>query len=149
MERTLVILKPDAVQRGLVGEIIARFERRGLKIVGLKLIQIDEPLARRHYAVHEGKPFFAGLIRYITSAPVVVMVLEGTRAIEAVRQTMGSTKPVEATPGTIRADLGLEIGRNLVHGSDGPETAAQEIALYFRPEELVSWGRDTDRWIYE
>jgi len=149
MERTLVIVKPDAVQRGLIGAIVERFERRGLKVVGLKMMQIDEPLARRHYAIHEGKPFFAGLIRYITSAPVVVMVLEGNRAIEVVRATMGSTNPVQAAPGTIRADYALEIGRNLVHGSDGPETAAREISLFFSDSELVSWGRDTDRWIIE
>ncbi|MCD6520516.1 MAG: nucleoside-diphosphate kinase [Anaerolineae bacterium] len=149
MERTLVIIKPDAVQRGLVGEIISRLENRGLKIVGMKLIQIDEALARRHYSVHEGKPFFEGLIRYITSAPVVVMVLEGKKAIEVVRRTMGATNPVEAAPGTIRADFALEIGRNLVHGSDGPETAQREIALFFREEELVSWQRDTDKWIFE
>jgi nucleoside-diphosphate kinase len=149
MERTLVIVKPDAVQRGLIGEIVSRLERRGLKIVGLKLIQIDEELANRHYGVHKGKPFFDGLIRYITSAPVVVMVLEGNRAIEAVRNTMGATNPVNAASGTIRADYGMEIGRNLVHGSDGVETAAQEVALYFQEDELVSWSRDTDRWILE
>ena len=149
MERTLVIIKPDAVQRGLVGEIILRLERRGLKIVGLKLLQIDEALARRHYSVHEGKPFFAGLIRYITSAPVVVMALEGPRAIEVVRSTMGATNPVNAAPGTIRAGYSLEIGRNLVHGSDGAETAARELALFFGTDELISWGRDTDRWIFE
>ena len=149
MERTLVIAKPDAVQRGLIGEIIARFERRGLKIVGLKLIQIDDELANRHYGVHKGKPFFEGLIKYITSAPVVVMVLEGNRAIEAARGTMGATNPVAAAPGTIRADYGLEIGRNLVHGSDGPETAAHEIALFFKEDELIGWQRDTDPWIFE
>lgn len=149
MERTLIIVKPDAVQRGLIGEIVARFERRGLKIVGLKMMQIDEPLARRHYAVHEGKPFFDGLIRYITSAPVVVMVLEGKEAITAARATMGSTRPAEATPGTIRSDYGVEVGRNLVHGSDGPETAAYEIGLYFEPEELLAWSRCTDPWIIE
>jgi nucleoside-diphosphate kinase len=149
MERTLIIVKPDAVQRGLIGEIVARFERRGLKIVGMKFMQIDEALARRHYGVHEGKPFFAGLIRYITSAPVVVMVLEGNRAIEAARSTMGATNPVQAAPGTIRADYGMEIGRNLVHGSDGPETAAKEIALFFAEDELVAWERSTDSWILE
>ncbi len=149
MERTLVIIKPDAVQRGLVGEIVGRFERRGLKIVGMKLIQIDEALARRHYSVHEGKPFFAGLIKYITSAPVVVMVIEGNRAIEMVRHTMGATNPLNAAPGTIRADLATDIGRNLVHGSDGPETAAREIALFFGENEIVPWQRDTDRWIFE
>ena len=149
MDRTLIIVKPDAVQRGLIGEIIARFEGRGLKIVGMKLMQIDEALARRHYAVHEGKPFFEGLIRYITSAPVVVMVLQGPGAIEAARSTMGATNPVQAAPGTIRADYGLEIGRNLVHGSDGPETARKEIDLFFREEELVDWAREADRWILE
>lgn len=149
MEKTLVIIKPDAVQRGLVGEIVGRFERRGLKIVGMKLIQIDEALARRHYSVHEGKPFFAGLIKYITSAPVVVMVIEGNRAIEMVRHTMGATNPLNAAPGTIRADLATDIGRNLVHGSDGPETAAREIALFFGENEIVPWQRDTDRWIFE
>ncbi|NLD74570.1 MAG: nucleoside-diphosphate kinase [Chloroflexi bacterium] len=149
MDRTLIIVKPDAVQRGLIGEIIARFEGRGLKIVGMKLMQIDEALARRHYGVHEGKPFFEGLIRYITSAPVVVMVLQGPGAIEAARSTMGATNPVQAAPGTIRADYGLEIGRNLVHGSDGPETARKEIDLFFREEELVDWAREADRWILE
>lgn len=149
MERTLVIIKPDAVQRGLIGEVLSRFEHRGLKIVGMKLIQIDEALARRHYSIHEGKPFFEGLIRYITSGPVVLMVMEGNRAIEVVRSTMGATNPVEAAPGTIRADYALEIGRNLVHGSDSPETAAREIGLYFDENELVDWKRDTDRWVFE
>jgi len=149
MQRTLVIIKPDAVQRGLIGEITARFERRGLKIAALKLMQIDESLARKHYAVHEGKPFFEGLIEYITSAPVAVMVLEGNRAIDTVRNTMGATDPAAATPGTIRADLALEIGRNLVHGSDGPETAAKEIDLFFDRAELLTWERDTDRWVFE
>ncbi len=149
MERTLIIVKPDGVQRGLIGEIITRFERRGLKIVGLKFMQLDEALARRHYAVHEGKPFYEGLIRYITSAPVVVMVLEGPKAIAVARNTMGPTRPADAAPGTIRADFGLEMGRNLVHGSDSPETAAYEIGLYFTPEELVSWDRCTDPWVLE
>jgi len=149
MERTLVIIKPDAVQRGLVGEITARFERRGLKIAGMKLMQIDEALAKKHYAVHEGKPFFDGLIAYITSAPVVVMALEGNRAIEIVRNTMGATDPAAAKPGTIRADFSLEIGRNLVHGSDGEETAAKELALFFGEEELLTWDRDVDGWVFE
>jgi nucleoside-diphosphate kinase len=148
MERTFVIIKPDAVQRGLIGEIVARFERRGLKIVGLKFMQVSEELARKHYDVHEGKPFFNGLIQYIVSAPVVAMVLEGTNAIAAVRKTLGATKPAEAELGTIRADFGLEIGRNLVHGSDGADTAASEIALWFG-EDLVSWGRASDPWIFE
>lgn len=148
MERTFVIIKPDAVQRGLIGEIVARFERRGLKIVGMKFMQVSEELARKHYAVHEGKPFFNGLIQYIVSAPVVAMVLEGTNAIAVVRKTLGATKPAEAELGSIRADFGLEIGRNLVHGSDGPESAASEIALWFG-EDLVSWGRASDPWIFE
>lgn len=149
MERTLVLIKPDGVQRGLVGVIIGRFERRGLKLVGLKLIQIDEALARKHYAVHEGKPFFVGLIKYITSAPVIAMVWEGPKAIEVVRRTMGATKPEEAAPGSIRADFAVVIGRNLVHGSDGPETAAHEVALFFSEGELLDWSRETDRWILE
>ena len=149
MERTLVIIKPDAVQRGLIGEIIRRFEQRGLRPVAMKLMHIPTSLAERHYAIHKGKPFYPGLIAYITSAPVVVMVLEGTRAIEVVRKTMGATNPAEATPGTIRADFGLETGRNLVHGSDGPETAAFEIGLFFSPEELLTYSRDVDPWIFE
>ncbi len=148
MERTLVIIKPDAVQRGLIGEIITRFEQRGLKIIGMKMIQITEELARRHYGVHEGKPFFEELIRFITAAPVVVMVLEGQEAIEMVRRTMGATKPLEATPGTIRADYAVSISRNLVHGSDGPETAVKEIGLFFTERELVSWDRCSDAWIF-
>ncbi len=149
MERTLVIIKPDAVQRGLIGQIIQRLEQRGLRIVAMKLMQIDRDLARRHYAVHEGKPFYAGLIDYITSAPVVVMVLEGRDAIEIVRRTMGSTNPAQAAPGTIRADFGLEVGRNLVHGSDGPDTAAFEIGLFFTADEILSYNRAIDPWIFE
>jgi nucleoside-diphosphate kinase len=149
LERTLVIIKPDAVQRGLIGEIINRFERRGLRIAGMKLMQIDESLAQRHYAIHKGKPFYEPLIRYITSSPVVVMVLEANDAINIVRRTMGATNPAEAAPGTIRADFGLEIGRNLVHGSDGPDTAAFEVPLFFGKDELLAYGRDTDRWIFE
>jgi len=149
METTLVIIKPDAVQRGLIGEVIMRLERRGLKIIGMKLMQIDKELAERHYGIHRGKPFFEGLIQYITSAPVVVMAVAGPNAIQAVRATMGATNPLEAAPGTIRADLALEIGRNLVHSSDGPETAQHELALFFEPDELVTWDRDTDRWIEE
>ena len=138
MERTFVMVKPDGVQRGLIGEILGRLERRGLKVVGLKLLQVSDELARRHYAVHEGKPFFAGLIRYITSAPVVAMVVEGTQAVAAVRQTVGATRPHEAAPGTIRADLALEIGRNLVHASDAPETAAAEIGFFFSGMNVYS-----------
>ena len=149
MERTLILVKPDAVQRGLIGEVLGRLEARGLRIVGLRLMHVDEALARRHYAEHDGKPFFAGLVDYITSSPLVAAVLEGPDAIAAARQTMGATRPTEAAPGTIRGDLGLEVGRNLVHGSDGPESAAREIALFFGEEPLPSWNRDTDRWIFE
>lgn len=149
MERTLVIIKPDAVQRGLVGQIIHRFERRGLRIVAAKFIQIQKELAERHYAVHEGKPFYEPLVAYITSGPIVVMILEGVNAISIARQTMGATNPAEANPGTIRADFGIEIGRNLVHGSDGPETAAFETSLFFNQDEIVAWEKDLDRWVFE
>lgn len=149
MERTLVILKPDAVQRGLIGQITARLEQRGLKLAGMKLIHIDEALAARHYAVHKGKPFYDGLIQYITSSPVVVQVWQGKRVIEIVRRTCGATNPIDADLGTIRADFGVEIGRNLIHASDGPETAAYEIPLYFAENELVDWARANDRWINE
>ena len=149
MERTLVIIKPDAVQRGLIGEIVSRLERRGLRIAGMKLIQVSEKLARQHYAVHDGKPFFPGLIRFITSGPVVVMALEGKDAIAITRATMGTTAPGKAAPGSIRADLAMDIGYNLVHGSDGPETAAQELALWFGADEIVSYQRVIDAWIYE
>ena len=149
MERTLVIIKPDAVQRGLIGPILSRLERRGLRFAGLKLIQITPELAARHYAVHKGKPFYEPLIEFITSGPVVVAVVEGNDAINIVRKTMGATNPAQAEPGTIRADFGLEIGRNLVHGSDGPDTAAYEIPLFFAPDELLSYERAVDGWIIE
>ena len=149
MERTLVIIKPDGVQRGLAGNIISRFERRGLRIAALKLMRISLELAQRHYAVHKGKPFYEPLLQYITSGPVVVMVLEGRDVIGTVRRTMGATNPAQAAPGTIRADLALETGRNLVHGSDSPETAAFEIPLFFSDDEILSYSRDTDRWIFE
>lgn len=149
MERTLIIIKPDAVQRGLTGEIITRLERRGLRLVAMKMMQISKELAARHYAIHLGKPFYEGLIEYITSSPVVVMAVEGKESIDIVRRTMGATAPAQAAPGTIRADFALEIGRNLVHGSDGPETAAFELGLFFRDDEMLSWERDTDRWIFE
>ena len=149
IERTLVLVKPDGVQRLLAGRIIARYEERGLKIVGLKLVHVDRELAERHYAVHRGKPFYEGLLAYISSAPVVAMVLEGPNAIALARQMMGSTRPGEAAPGSLRADFAVEIGRNLVHGSDSAETAAYEIPLFFKPEELVSWKRATDPWIFE
>ncbi|HNR95489.1 MAG: Nucleoside diphosphate kinase [Chloroflexi bacterium ADurb.Bin180] len=149
MERTLVIIKPDGVQRGLIGEIIARLERRGLKIIGLKMMQISRELAAKHYGVHQGKPFYEGLVNYITSSPVVVMAVEGKKAIEMVRQTMGKTNPLDAAPGTIRADLAVDIGRNLVHGSDGAQTAEFELGLFFRPDELVAWDRSVEPWIVE
>lgn len=149
MERTLVIIKPDGVQRGLTGEIISRFERRGLRIGAMKLMQIPLELAQQLYAIHKGKPFYEGLLQYITSGPVVVMVLEGNDAIEIVRRTMGATNPAQAAPGTIRADFALEIGRNLVHGSDSPQTAAYEIPIFFNDNEILSYARDTDRWIFE
>lgn len=149
MERTLVLLKPDAVQRGLIGEITTRLEQRGLKLVGAKLVQVDSSLAENHYAVHKGKPFYEGLITYIAASPVVAMVWEGPGAIEVVRVTMGATDPKEAVPGSVRHDFGLEIGRNLTHASDGPQTAQDEIQLWFSEDELVSWPRDIDRWIYE
>ncbi len=149
MERTFIIVKPDAVQRGLIGEIIRRFEQRGLRVVGLKFMQVDRALAEQHYAIHREKSFFKGLVEYIISAPVVAMVLEGTNAVAAARNTIGATKPTEAAAGSIRGDLGLEIGRNLVHGSDSVENGEKEIALWFQPAELVSWARDTDPWIFE
>jgi nucleoside-diphosphate kinase len=148
MERTFIMIKPDAVQRGLIGEIIRRFEQRGLKLVAMRFVHVSRALAEEHYAVHKGRPFYAGLIEYITSGPVVAMVWEGTNAIQAARSTMGATNPVAAAPGTIRADFGMEIGRNLVHGSDGPETAAFEIGLWFG-DDIPGWERDVDRWILE
>ncbi len=149
MERTLVIVKPDAVQRGLIGPIITRLEQRGLRIVGMKLMQIDQALARRHYAIHEGKPFYEPLVSYITSVPVVVMVIEGAGVVQMVRQTVGATDPAKAAPGTIRADYGVSIGRNLIHASDSPENGATEVALFFDEGELVGWSREVDRWIFE
>jgi nucleoside-diphosphate kinase len=149
MERTLVIVKPDGVQRGLVGPILSRLERRGLRFAALKLMQITPELAARHYAVHEGKPFYQPLIEFITSGPVVVAVIEGKDAINIVRKTMGATNPAQAEPGSIRADFGLEIGRNLVHGSDGADTAAYEIPLFFAEEEILNYERVVDAWIHE
>lgn len=148
-ERTLVIIKPDGVQRGLVGEIIGRLEKRGLKIVALKLHVIERELAERHYGEHAGKPFYNGLVDYITSGPVVTFVLEGPQAIAATRSTIGATRPVEAAPGTIRGDLALMVGRNLIHGSDSAESAAREVELFFGADSVQSWNRDVDRWILE
>jgi len=148
VERTLILLKPDAVQRQLVGSILSRFEQRGLKIVALKLMQVSRSLAEAHYAVHKERPFFQSLIEYITSGPVVALVLEGPGAIQAARNTMGATNPAAAAPGTIRGDYSLEIGRNLVHSSDGPDTAKTEIGLWFG-EDLVNYNREIDRWLLE
>jgi nucleoside-diphosphate kinase len=145
-DRTLVLVKPDGVQRLLTGRIVSRFEERGLKIVGLKLVQVDRGLAERHYAIHREKPFFGGLVDFITSSPLVAMVLEGPNAIAVVRSMVGATRPHEAAPGTIRGDFALETAQNLVHASDGPDTAVSEIALWFGADELVSYERDIDRW---
>lgn len=149
MERSLIILKPDAVQRGLIGPILTRLEQRGLKLIGLKLARIDEALARRHYGVHEGKPFFEGLVQYITSGPVVLAVVTGKNVIAIVRNTVGATNPVQSAPGTIRGDFALEIGRNLIHASDSPENGEAEVALFFKTDELVAMERSVDSWIYE
>jgi nucleoside-diphosphate kinase len=149
LERSLVILKPDGVQRGLIGDVIGRLERRGLRLAALKFMSVSQTLAEQHYAVHQGKPFYEPLVKYITSGPVVVMAWEGSQAIEAIRQTVGATNPTNAAPGTLRADLAIDIGRNLIHASDGPETAAFELGLWFKPEELVEWKRDDERWVFE
>jgi nucleoside-diphosphate kinase len=149
MEKTLVLVKPDAVQRGLIGEVTTRLENRGLKLIGMKLLQVEQNLAEKHYAIHVGKPFYNGLIEYITSSPVVAMVWQGPNAIKAVRQTMGATNPVEAAPGSVRHDFALTIGRNLTHASDGEETAKAEIGLWFSPDEIVEWERSSDSWMFE
>jgi nucleoside-diphosphate kinase len=149
MERTLVLVKPDGVQRGLMGEVVNRLERRGLRMVAAKFLWVGQDLAQTHYAIHKGKPFFDSLISYITSAPVLAMVWEGPNAVAAVRQTMGSTRPLEAAPGTVRHDFALEIGRNLTHASDTVENGEKEIALWFKPEEIVLWSREFDRWVFE
>ena len=149
MERTLVLVKPDAMQRGLASEILGRLERRGLRIVGLKLLQVDRALAEKHYGEHVGKPFYEGLVAYITACPIVAAVFEGTGAVESVRNTMGNTNPRDAAPGTIRGDFGVEIGRNLVHGSDSLESAQREVALFFQTSELHDISRDVDRWVFE
>ena len=149
VERTLVIVKPDGVQRGLVGEIVGRLERRGLKIVAMRLQTVPREVAERHYGEHEGKPFYAGLVEYITSGPVVTLALEGPSAVSVVRSTMGATNPASAAPGTIRADLALSIGRNLIHGSDSPESAEREVGIFFGDEVGSSYRRDVDRWILE
>jgi nucleoside-diphosphate kinase len=147
VQRTLLLVKPDGVQRQLVGRVLSRFEDRGLKLVGLKLVQVDRALAERHYAVHRDKPFFAGLVEFITSGPLVAAALEGPNAIAVVRAMNGATRPHEAAPGSIRGDLAVETAQNLVHASDGEETAATELALWFRPEELLDYEREIDRWV--
>jgi nucleoside-diphosphate kinase len=149
VEQTLIIVKPDGVQRALVGEIVGRLERRGLKIVAMQMQQVDRATAQKHYAEHEGKPFFAGLVDYITSAPVVVLVMEGPQAVAAARATIGATKPVEAAPGSIRGDLGLMVGRNLIHGSDSPESARREIVIFFGDGATCSYDGEIDRWFLE
>ncbi len=149
VEKTFVMVKPDGVQRGLTGEIISRLERRGLKLVAAKFMAVSVELAGKHYSIHKGKPFYDGLIKYITASPVMAMVWEGPDAVVAVRQTMGATRPTEAAPGSVRHDFGLEVGRNLTHASDSVENGIKEIELWFAPEELVSWNRATDAWIFE
>jgi nucleoside-diphosphate kinase len=149
LERTLVLIKPDGVQRGLIGEVISRLERRGLRLVGAKFLQVSQDLAETHYAIHKGKPFYDRLIAYITSTPVMAMVWEGPNAIAAVRQTMGATRPIEAAPGSIRHDFALEVGFNLTHASDSIENGIAEVSLWFDESELVNWSRATDSWIFE
>jgi nucleoside-diphosphate kinase len=149
VEKTLVLVKPDGVQRGLIGEVISRLERRGLRLIGAKFLQVSKELAETHYAMHKGKAFYDSLIKYITSAPVMAMVWEGPDAVAAIRQTMGSTKPIEASPGSIRHDFALQVGRNLTHASDSPKNGEIEVALWFKAEELVAWSRDSDSWIFE
>lgn len=149
MERTLVLVKPDAVQRGLAGDILSRLERTGLKLVALKMLQMNREMAERHYAIHRGKPFFEGLVQFITSSPLVAAIFEGPMAVEVVRKAMGETDPARAAPGTIRGDLALDIGRNVVHGSDSVETAEQEISLFFGPQDVLSYERQVEPWIIE
>jgi nucleoside-diphosphate kinase len=149
MENTFVLVKPDGVQRGLIGEVIIRLERRGLKLIGAKFMAVSQELAETHYSIHKGKNFYESLIRYITSAPVMAMAWEGPNAVAAVRQTMGSTRPTEAAPGSLRHDFALDVGRNLTHASDTTENAEKEIALWFMPTELVAWSREIESWIHE
>ena len=148
-EQTFIMIKPDAVQRGLIGDIISRFEKKGIKIVAMKMVDVDRKLAEQHYAVHKGKPFFEPTVEYITSSPVVAMVLEGINAIDMVRGMMGKTNPQEAPLGTIRGDYGQFIGRNIVHGSDGPDTAQKEISLWFTPKEIANYTRIDEIWMTE
>ncbi len=149
MERTFLMIKPDGVQRNLVGEVIKRFETKGFTLVGLKLMNVSKELAEQHYDVHKERPFFPGLVQFITSGPVVAMVWEGDGVIASARKIIGATNPLNAEPGTIRGDYGVTVGRNLIHGSDAPETAQNEIALWFKDEELVSWQPSLTSWLYE
>ncbi|HXZ30563.1 MAG TPA: nucleoside-diphosphate kinase [Dehalococcoidia bacterium] len=148
MERSLVLIKPDAVQRALAGQIISRLERKGLKIVAMKMLHMDKNSARRHYAVHKGKAFFDDLVSFITSSPLIAIVFQGENAIQIIRQMMGETDPAKAPGGTIRGDFGIDVGHNLVHGSDSPENASKEIELFFSPEEILDYKRELDTWIY-
>jgi len=150
VQRTFVAIKPDGVERGLIGEVINRFERRGLKLVGMKLLQVSREMAETHYGEHKGKPFYDGLVGYITSAPVVGMVLEGKDAVALARNVIGATNPANAAPGTIRGDFAIEIGRNIVHGSDSPDSAKREIGIFFKDNELIgNWNRTVEKWISE
>ena len=149
MQRTLILIKPDGVQRGLIGPIVERFERRGLKLVGMKFMQMSRELAERHYAIHQGKPFYDSLVNYITSGPIVAMAWEGKGVVLTARKMMGATNPQNAEPGTIRGDFAVDMGMNVVHGSDSPESAERELGIFFKPEELVSWDRSNERWIVE
>lgn len=148
MERSLVLIKPDAIQRGLAGEIISRLEKKGLKIVAMKMLHMDKDLAQRHYAIHKGKAFFDDLVSFITSSPVIGIVIQGKNAVEIIRQMMGETDPAKAPSGTIRGDFGIDIGHNLVHGSDSLENASKEIDLFFSAEEIFNYDRELDTWVY-
>jgi nucleoside-diphosphate kinase len=148
MERSLVLIKPDAIQRGLAGEIISRLEGKGLKIVAMKMLHMDKNLAQRHYAIHKGKAFFDDLVSFITSSPLIAIVFQGKNAVDIIRQMMGETDPAKASSGTIRGDFGIDIGHNLIHGSDSLENASKEIDLFFSAEEIFNYDRELDTWIY-
>ena len=148
MERSLVLIKPDAIQRALAGQIISRLERKGLKIVAMKMLHMDNNLARRHYAIHKGKAFFDDLVSFITSSPLIAIVFQGENAVQVIRQMMGETDPAKAASGTIRGDFGIDVEHNLVHGSDSPQNACKEIDLFFSVEEILDYDRELDTWIY-
>lgn len=149
MERTYCMIKPDGVQKGLIGPIISRIEQKGYKIVAMRFLQLTKAMAEEHYREHVGKPFYTGLLEYITSGPVVAMVVEGKNAVKGMRTLMGATNPLEAAPGTIRGDYGLDMGRNVIHGADSVESANREIAIYFKEEDILSYNKSLDEWIYE